>query len=66
MSASQVDLDLTQAQQYEIGLKQSFLDDKAEFSISVYEIKKEDIFVSDPNTVGKVLNAGEQSSKGLS
>jgi len=65
MSASQVDLDLTQAEQYEIGLRQSFLDDKAEFSISTYKIKKEDIFVSDPNTVGKVLNAGEQSSKGV-
>jgi len=65
MNASQVDLDLTQAKQYEIGLKQSFLDDKADFSISAYKIQKKDMFVSDPNTVGKVLNAGEQSSKGL-
>lgn len=65
MNVNQVDLDLTKAKQYEIGLKQSFLNEKADFSVSAYKISKENIFVNDPNTVGKVLNAGEQSSKGL-
>jgi len=65
INSAQVDLGLTEAKQYEIGLKQSFLDDKAEFSISAYEINKENIFVTDPSNVGKVLNAGEQSSKGI-
>ncbi|QKF59679.1 TonB-dependent receptor [Aliarcobacter lanthieri] len=65
LSAAQTDLDLTEASQYEIGLRQSFLDDKAEFTASAYKINKKNIFVPDTNNPGKVLNAGKQSSKGL-
>ena len=62
---NQTDLDLTKAEQYEVGLKQSLLDDKAEFTISAYEINKKNMFVNDPNNVGNILNSGEQKSKGL-
>ena len=58
-------MDLTEAEQYEVGLRQSFLDDKAEFSASAYKINKKDMFVNDPNKAGNVLSAGKQSSKGL-
>ena len=65
LNSKQLDLDLTKAQQYEVGLRQSFLDNKAEFSASVYKINKKNMFVNDPNNIGKILNAGKQSSKGF-
>ncbi|MDY0205543.1 MAG: TonB-dependent receptor [Pseudomonas sp.] len=65
LSPAQTKLDLTEAVQYEIGLRQSFLNDKAEFTASAYKIDKNNLFVTDPNNINKLLNAGKQSSKGL-
>jgi len=65
LRATQTDLDLTEAEQYEVGLRQSFLEDKAEFTASAYKITKKNMFVRDPNNPGTILNAGEQSSDGL-
>ncbi|MGJ0362218.1 TonB-dependent receptor [Aliarcobacter cryaerophilus] len=62
---NQTDQDLTQAEQYEIGLRQSLFEDKAEFSISAYEINKKNMFINDPNNPGNVLSSGKQTSKGL-
>ncbi|MFV0453814.1 MAG: TonB-dependent receptor [Pseudomonas sp.] len=65
VSAAQTDLDLTKAEQYEVGLRQSFFDDKAEFTASAYSITKEDMLVSNPTPGAGVLNVGKQSAKGL-
>lgn len=64
-NANQAKLDLTKAEQYEIGLRQAFLDDKAEFTASAYKIIKKNMFVNNPTPGAGLLNAGKQSSKGL-
>ena len=65
MSAAQTKLDLTKAEQFEVGLRQSFLDDKAEFTASAYEITKKNMFVNNPTPGTGLLNVGKQSSKGF-
>lgn len=65
VSAAQTNLDLTKAEQYEVGLRQSFFDDKAEFTASAYTITKRDMFVSNPTPGAGVLNVGKQTAKGL-
>jgi len=65
LRATQTHLDLTEAEQYEVGLRQSFLNNKAEFTASAYKITKKNMFVRDPNNPGIILNAGEQSSDGF-
>ena len=65
MSAAQTKLDLTKAEQFEVGLRQSFLDDKAEFTASAYKITKKNMFVNNPTPGTGLLNVGKQSSKGF-
>ncbi|WP_418185788.1 TonB-dependent receptor [Aliarcobacter vitoriensis] len=65
MSAAQTKLDLTKAEQFEVGLRQSFLDDKAEFTASAYKITKKNMFVNNPMPGTGLLNVGKQSSKGF-
>ncbi len=64
-NATQAKLDLTKAEQYEVGLKQSFLDDKAEFTASVYKITKKNMFVNNPTPGAGLLNVGQQTAKGF-
>jgi iron complex outermembrane receptor protein len=64
-NATQAKLDLTKAEQYEIGLKQSFLDNKADFTASAYQVTKKNMFVSNPTPGAGLLNVGEQTAKGF-
>ena len=54
LNTVQSQMDLTEAEQYEVGLRQSFLDDKGEFTASAYKINKKNMFVNDPNIAGNV------------
>lgn len=65
VSAAQTDLDLTKAEQYEIGVRKSFLDDKAEFTASTFKIIKENMFVNNPTPGAGLLNVGKQTAKGI-
>ncbi len=65
VSAAQTNLDLTKAEQYEIGLRKSFWDSKAEFSASTYKITKENMFVNNPVPGADLLNIGKQTAKGI-
>ena len=58
-------LDLTEASQIEIGLKQMLWDNRAMWTLAVYDITKENLFVSDPDSPSDVLPVGQQSSKGV-
>ena len=58
-------LDLTEASQIEIGLKQMLWDDRAMWTVAVYDITKENLFVSDPDSPSNLLPVGQQSSKGV-
>jgi len=64
-NAAQAKLGLTKAEQYEIGLRQSFLDDKAELTASAYKITKKNMFVNNPTPGAGLLNVGEQTAKGF-
>lgn len=65
LNRQQTQLDLTEAKQIELGVKQSFWDGKGEFTGAIYKIAKDNIFVPDPNLPSSYINAGEQSSKGI-
>jgi len=64
-NAAQAKLDLTKAEQYEAGVKQSFLDDNAELTASVYQVTKKNMFVNNPTLGAGLLNVGEQTAKGF-
>jgi iron complex outermembrane recepter protein len=61
----QTQLDLTEAKQIEIGVKQSFWEGKGQMTAAAYQITKENLFVPDPNDPTNLINAGEQSSQGV-
>ena len=61
---NQTQLDLTEAKQIELGLKQTFWDGKGEWTFAVYDITKTNVFVPDPSSPGDKLAVGQQSSRG--
>jgi len=65
LNRQQTQLDLTEAKQIEIGVKQSFWDGKGEFTGAIYQIIKDNVFVPDSNLPSSYINAGKQSSKGI-
>lgn len=65
VNAAQTKLDLTKAEQREIGWRQSFLNDKAEFSASAYHISKKNLFVNNPTPGAGLLSVGKQTAKGF-
>jgi len=56
-------LNLTTSQTYETGLRQLFWDKKAEWSLSVYDIQRQNVYAA---TGGMTLNiAGQENAKGV-
>ncbi len=58
------DFNLTKAQQWEVGMKSRFLDNRAEITLALYHIERKDILVS-TGSGGQVDNVGKQQSSGL-
>jgi iron complex outermembrane recepter protein len=56
--------DLTNAQQWEVGMKSIFLDGRAEATLALYHIERENILVQ-TGSGRTVENAGNQRSKGV-
>ncbi|MFZ5603394.1 MAG: TonB-dependent receptor [Pseudomonadota bacterium] len=65
LNRNQSQLDLTTAKQIELGLKQSFWNEQGEWTAAVYEIEKENLFVTDPLNPSNRLPVGSQSSEGV-
>jgi iron complex outermembrane recepter protein len=67
LSQSQVELDLTTGRQIEVGLKQSLLGQRLEWTFAAFRIVKEDLLAEDRSTPDPtdVAQVGEQSSKGV-
>src|SRR5690606_13773226 len=65
VNAAQTKLDLTQAEQREIGWRQSFWGERAEFTTSAYHITKKNMLVSNPTPGAGLLNVGQQTAKGF-
>lgn len=57
--------DLTKARQGEVGIKQTFWNNRAEWTLAAFKIVKKDIITRDPLTPAISVQGGEQSSRGL-
>lgn len=55
----------TEGEEYEVGIKQSAIDGKLEWTVSVYDLVKSNILTQDPNDLENRLRIGEQSSRGI-
>jgi len=64
-SPTQQILDLPHGRQVEGGVKQSLLEDRAEWSVAAYRIVKNKLTVPDPNNFTLLQQVGQQSSYGV-
>ncbi|KAA0677919.1 TonB-dependent siderophore receptor [Roseomonas genomospecies 6] len=65
LSAAQKDFDLSTGRQVEVGVKQSFLEGRGEWTLAAYHIVKDKLLTTDPNQPGVTIQVGQQSSRGL-
>lgn len=63
ISASNSDFDLSTGRQYELGIKQQFLDGRAEYTVAYFDIVKEDLKTRLPGEAFS-RQIGQQSSQG--
>ena len=61
----QSQLRLTTARQAEIGVKQSLWEGRGEWTVALYDIRKRNVFVPDPQRPADRIAIGQQSSRGL-
>lgn len=59
------DFRLSEGRQLEAGVKQQMADNQGEWTISFYEIKKDDIVTRDPSQPAISIQGGSQSSRGV-
>ncbi|MCW3694910.1 TonB-dependent receptor [Burkholderia cenocepacia] len=65
LNASKANFTLATGRQIEIGVKQSFLDGKAEWTLAAYRIVKSNLLTADPVNPNQSIQVGQQSSRGL-
>jgi len=64
INLANADFDLSKGRQFEVGLKQQFLDGRAEYTLAWFDIRKDDLVTRLPGaTVSSQI--GRQSSRGL-
>jgi iron complex outermembrane recepter protein len=64
LSPTQMDYDLTEAKQTELGLKQRFWEGRGEWTLAAFHIVKKKLLLDDPIT-HEAQQAGQQTSDGL-
>lgn len=64
ISAGNANFDLATGRQYEIGLKQQFMQDRGEYTLAYFDIEKEDLLTRRPGSA-ITEQIGQQSSSGL-
>lgn len=65
LTAAQRNFNLTQARQAEVGLKGQLPGQAGEFTLSYFDIVRNDILTRDPNAPATTIQIGQQSSRGL-
>lgn len=65
ISAAQLAFRPSDGKQTEIGMKQSTRNNRLEWSVAAYEIRKTDLLVPDPFNIGTLIQVGAQSSRGF-
>ena len=63
LSATNPDLDLGEGDQFEVGIKQSFWNERLQYTVALYDIVKKDFLSFDSGGVQRQI--GEQSSQGV-
>lgn len=63
LSATDPSLDLAEGEQFEVGIKQQWLDGRLQYTLSLYDITKSDLLSRDPGGIQRQI--GEQSSRGV-
>lgn len=65
LSAANSAFDFTTGRQFEIGIKQSILDKKGDWSLSLYQIKKSNLTTRDSTNPSLWVQVGQQSTQGI-
>lgn len=65
LSPAQKDFALSTGRQIEIGVKQSFLDGRGEWTLAAYRLVKDKLLTTDPNQPAVTVQVGRQSARGL-
>ncbi|HUG59986.1 MAG TPA: TonB-dependent receptor, partial [Candidimonas sp.] len=65
MPPANKDFDLSTGKQFEIGAKQTFWDNKGEWTLAAYRIVKEKLLTRDSSNPAVSVQVGQQSSQGL-
>ncbi|QPF72224.1 TonB-dependent receptor [Roseateles sp. DAIF2] len=59
------DFDLTKGRQFEVGSKRGFDQGRGAATIALYDIRRKNLSITDPNDRSRVIPVGEQGSRGL-
>ncbi len=65
ISISNPELDLSTAKQLEFGMKKTFWNDSAEWTVSIFDIEKTDLLTRSPVNPSLRVQVGQQSSQGV-
>jgi iron complex outermembrane receptor protein len=65
LNASNSQFELSTGTQFEVGLKQAFMQGKGEWTLAGYQIDKNKLLTRDPNNPTRVQQIGAQSSRGV-
>lgn len=65
LSPANKNFDLSKGKKIEVGVKQTFWDNKGQWTLAAYHIRKDNLVTRDPNDPALRIQVGEQSSRGL-
>lgn len=65
LSPAQKDFEMSTGRQVEVGVKQSFLEGRGEWTLAAYHIVKDKLLTTDPNRPAVTVQVGQQSSRGV-
>ncbi|MEB2401302.1 MAG: TonB-dependent receptor [Alcaligenaceae bacterium] len=65
LSPANAEFEMARGRQIEVGLKQSFLDGKGEWTLALYHIRKTDLLTRDAMDPARRVQVGAQSSRGI-
>jgi iron complex outermembrane receptor protein len=65
LNASKAKFTLATGKQVEVGVKQSFLNGKADWTLAAYRIVKNNLVTADPLNPNQSIQVGQQSSRGI-
>lgn len=64
-TATRLALEPTVGRQFEVGIKQSFWNERGQWTVAGYHIVKDNLLAPDPLNPGTTLQIGQQSSRGV-